>query len=174
MTALRVLGIDPGMATIGWSVLERAGDGYLTLGYGVIVTAAKTPWPQRLQEISRGVREIFVKFSPQVAAIEDLFFAKDSRTASSVGHGRGVLLYTLAELGLPITEYNPRQVKMALTGYGAADKAQMQNMVQRLLGLASVPKPDDAADALAIALCHLNTRVPSPEEKNFQSLVGAR
>ena len=155
--AVRVLGIDPGMATTGWAVVERQGDGYRPLAYGAIVTGAKTPWPQRLQEISREVRALAARHAPQVAAIEELFFAKDSRSASSVGHGRGVLLYTLAELGLPIFEYNPRQVKIALTGYGAADKSQIQHMVQRLLNLKEVPKPDDAADAVAIALCHLNT-----------------
>jgi crossover junction endodeoxyribonuclease RuvC len=138
-------------------VVERKGDGYLPLGYGAIVTGARTPWPRRLQEISLAVREIAGRHAPRAAAVEELFFAKDSRTASSVGHGRGVLLYTLAELGLPIHEYNPRQVKVALTGYGSADKSQMQSMVQRLLGLKEIPKPDDAADALAIALCHLNT-----------------
>ena len=156
---VRALGIDPGMATTGWAVVERDGEGYRTRGYGVIVTAAKTPWPRRLQEISQSLRAIVAREVPTVAAIEELFFAKDSRTASSVGHGRGVLLYTLADLGLPIHEYNPRQVKIALTGFGAADKGQMQNMVQRLLRLSTLPKPDDAADALAIALCHLNTRV---------------
>lgn len=154
---VRALGIDPGMATTGWAVVERDGDGYRTQGYGVIVTGAKTPWPRRLQEIAQSLRLIVAREVPTVAAIEELFFAKDSRTASSVGHGRGVLLYTLADLGLPIHEYNPRQVKIALTGYGAADKFQMQNMVQRLLRLQTLPKPDDAADALAIALCHLNT-----------------
>lgn len=154
---MKVLGIDPGMATTGWAVVERAGDGYRAHGYGAIVTGPRTPWPRRLQEIARGLRDVVAREAPAVAAIEELFIAKDSRTASSVGHGRGVLLYTLAELGLPIHEYNPRQVKVALTGYGAADKSQMQNMVQRLLRLPAPPRPDDAADALAIALCHLNT-----------------
>jgi crossover junction endodeoxyribonuclease RuvC len=94
---------------------------------------------------------------PGEAAIEDLFIAKDSRTAASVGHGRGVALLVLAQAGLSIHVYNPRQVKMALTGSGAADKGQMQRMVQRLLGLKDIPRPDDAADAVAVALCHMNT-----------------
>ena len=155
---MKVLGVDPGLGTIGWAVLEVEGrETYRVWGYGVIETPRARPLSERVLFLARALREIVEKERPGEAAIEDLFIAKNSRTAASVGHGRGAILLTLAELGLPIHEYNPRQVKVALTGYGAADKSQMQNMVQRLLRLKEIPKPDDAADALAIALCHINS-----------------
>lgn len=116
--------------------------------------------PDRLRLLARELSALIDAERPDVAAIEDLFIAKNSRTAAAVGHGRGVLLLTLADRGLPIHEYNPRQVKMALTGSGAADKGQMQRMVQRLLALKDIPRPDDAADAVAIALCHVHTFRP--------------
>ena len=130
---------------------------YRVWGYGVIDTPRARPLAERVLFLARELRAIIDRERPGEAAVEDLFIAKNSRTAASVGHGRGAILLTLAEAGLPITEYNPRQVKVALTGYGAADKSQMQNMVQRLLRLKEIPKPDDAADALAIALCHINS-----------------
>ncbi len=155
---MRVLGVDPGLGTVGWAVLETEGrEGYRVWGYGAIETPRGKPLADRVLFLARALRVIVERERPVLAAIEDLFISKSSRTAASVGHGRGAILLTLAELGLPIHEYNPRQVKMALTGYGAADKSQMQNMVQRLLRLKEIPKPDDAADALAIALCHLNS-----------------
>lgn len=157
---MRVLGIDPGVATTGWGVVERRGDRLVALDHGVIRTPAKTPLADRLCLIARELRSLVARVQPDAAAIEELFFAKESRSAAIVGHGRGVLLLALAELGLPIHEYNPKRVKVALTGHGGAEKFQMQNMIQRLLGLPEMPKPDDAADALAIALCHLNTFVP--------------
>jgi crossover junction endodeoxyribonuclease RuvC len=157
---VKVLGIDPGVATTGWGVVERRGDRLVALDHGVILTPAKTPLADRLCRIARELRALVARVQPDAAAIEELFFAKESRSAAIVGHGRGVLLLALAELGLPIHEYNPKQVKVALTGHGGAEKFQMQNMIQRLLGLPEIPKPDDAADALAIALCHLNTFVP--------------
>ncbi len=156
---MKVLGIDPGMATTGWGLVRQVSpQKYETLRYGCLLTQARVPMSERLQSIAKQLRDIVRTEQPDVAAIEELFFAKNSQTAASVGHARGVLLFVLAELGLPVFEYNPRQVKIALTGFGAADKSQMQRMVQRLLGLKEVPKPDDAADALAIALCHINTR----------------
>lgn len=155
---MKVLGVDPGLGTIGWAVLEPEGrETYRVWGYGVIDTPRARPLAERVLFLARELRAIIERERPGEAAVEDLFIAKNSRTAASVGHGRGAILLTLAEAGLPITEYNPRQVKVALTGYGAADKSQMQNMVQRLLRLKEIPKPDDAADALAIALCHINS-----------------
>ncbi|MBK8870795.1 MAG: crossover junction endodeoxyribonuclease RuvC [Elusimicrobia bacterium] len=155
---MKVLGIDPGLGTVGWAVLEVHGrETYRVWGYGAIETPRARPLAERVLFLARALKEIVSREQPVVAAIEDLFIAKNSRTAASVGHGRGAILLTLAELGLPIHEYNPRQVKVALTGYGAADKSQMQTMVQRLLRLKEIPKPDDAADALAIALCHINS-----------------
>jgi crossover junction endodeoxyribonuclease RuvC len=161
VTPVRVLGIDPGIATTGWGLLEKTSpQDVRLLRFGTILTPAKDGMVDRLRSIARTLRALIHEERPDVAAIEELFFAKDSRTAASVGHARGVLLLTLAEAGLPIHEYNPRQVKMALTGHGAADKPQMQRMVQRLLGLKDIPRPDDAADAVAIALCHINTFRP--------------
>ncbi len=143
---------------MGWAVLEVHGrESYRVWGYGAIETPRARPLADRVLFLARALKEIVGREKPAVAAIEDLFIAKNSRTAASVGHGRGAILLTLAELGLPIHEYNPRHVKVALTGYGAADKSQMQTMVQRLLRLKEIPKPDDAADALAIALCHINS-----------------
>lgn len=155
---MKILGIDPGMATTGWGVVQKSSpDRFEAVKYGCILTPAKDPIVSRLQSVARQLRGLVLSERPAAAAVEELYFAKDSRTAASVGHARGVILLVLSELGLPVFEYNPRQVKMALTGFGAADKSQMQRMVQRLLLLKTLPKPDDAADALAIALCHLST-----------------
>lgn len=154
---MKVLGVDPGIATTGWAVVRQDPDGrQVLLKYGAIITPAKAPMPERLRRLSSELKALIAAETPDAAAVEELYIAKDSRTAASVGHGRGVILLTLAEAGLSIGEYNPRQVKMSLTGYGAADKSQMQAMVMRLLGLKDIPRPDDAADAVAIALCHLN------------------
>jgi crossover junction endodeoxyribonuclease RuvC len=156
-----VLGIDPGIATTGWGlVLKESPDRSRLIRFGVILTSAKDAMIPRLQKVARELKDLIREARPDVAAIEELFFAKNSATAASVGHSRGVLLLTLADMGVPVHEYNPRQVKMSLTGHGAADKSQMQRMVQRLLGLKDIPRPDDAADAVAIALCHINTFRP--------------
>jgi len=155
---MRVLGIDPGLATTGWGFVEEiAPQRYGGIRFGCLTTPAKMPLVDRLGRLARGLRELAGREKPDAVAVEELFFAKDSKTAASVGHARGVILYVLSELGLPVREYNPRSVKIALTGYGGADKSQMQRMIQGLLRLKSIPKPDDAADALAIALCHINT-----------------
>jgi crossover junction endodeoxyribonuclease RuvC len=155
---MKVLGIDPGLATTGWGLLHREPDGRQVLyKCGAILTFPRDPMPVRLRVLAEELTALIAAERPDEAAIEDLFFAKDSRTAASVGHGRGVALLVLAQAGLSIHEYNPRQVKMALTGSGAADKGQMQRMVQRLLALKDIPRPDDAADAVAVALCHMNT-----------------
>lgn len=149
-----VMGLDPGLATTGWGVVSSDNGRVIALDYGVVLTAAGQPLIDRLATLAVRLRELVKAHRPQAAAVEELFFSKDSRSAAAVGHARGVLLLVLKESGLPIFEYNPRAVKMALTGFGAADKSQMQHMVQRLLSLALLPRPDDAADALAVALCH--------------------
>ncbi len=155
---MKVLGIDPGMATTGWGLLEQSSpDRFRTVRYGCFETPARTPLVSRLSQLASSLRQLIRTERPDVAAVEELYFAKNSVSAASVGHGRGVVLLVLSEMGLPVHEYNPRQVKMALTGFGGAEKFQMQGMVQRLLGLKAVPKPDDAADALAVALCHIHT-----------------
>jgi len=153
-----VLGIDPGTATTGYGVVNSEGGALSLVSYGVIETPAGTPLPERLQMIYRGVTEVVRRCGPAEAAVEELFFSKNARTALAVGHGRGVALLALADAGLPVSEYKPAQIKQAITGYGQADKRQMQEMVRLLLGLESLPKPDDAADALAIAICHTNTQ----------------
>jgi crossover junction endodeoxyribonuclease RuvC len=173
---MKVLGIDPGLATTGWGVIEKsASKNYGASRHGCFLTPAGRPLAERLSDLARQLRALVAAERPDVAAIEELYFAKDSRTAASVGHARGVLLLVLTELGLPVHEYNPKQVKTALTGYGAADKGQMQKMVARLLDLKAVPRPDDAADALAIAVCHLNTLAPgNAATASVASLLASR
>ena len=154
---MRVLGIDPGTAITGYGVVEEVQGDLKPLAFGVIRTPADQPLPARLQLIYRAVRELASKWQPAAAAVEELFFSSNVRTAMSVGQARGVALLALADGGLPVTEYTPLVVKQAVTGYGKADKAQIQEMVRLLLGLAEAPRPDDAADALAVAICHLHS-----------------
>jgi len=132
------------------------------VAYGLISTKPRRPQERRLQTLYLALCRILEEYDPQEAAVEKLFFQRNVTTAISVGQARGVALLALAQAGLPVAEYNPQEVKQAVSGYGGADKRQMQHMVQRLLGLASLPKPDDAADALAVAICHLHSRVLRP------------
>lgn len=154
---MRVIGIDPGTAITGWGVVEGEGDNLVMVACGVITTAAGTPLPERLQTIYRELTEIAKRWQPEASAIEELFFSKNAKTALAVGHGRGAAMLALANAGLPIVEYKPLEVKQAITGHGGADKLQMQQMVKLLLSLEDVPRPDDAADALAVAICHLHS-----------------
>ena len=150
-----VLGIDPGTATTGYGLVQAFPDGhYQAVDYGVLTTPAKTPLAERLLMLHDGLRALLHQYSPDGAAVEKLFFQRNVTTAMSVGQARGVILLTLAQHGLTVAEYTPNEIKEAVTGYGSADKTQMQRMVQMLLSLETVPKPDDAADALAVALCH--------------------
>ena len=152
-----VLGIDPGTATTGYG-LVREDDGTLTLvNCGVITTPSGQPLHQRLQAIYRGLTEVIGRHQPQAGAVEELFFSRNVRTALSVGHARGVALLALADAGLPLYEYKPLEVKQAVAGYGGADKRQVQEMVRMLLNLDQVPRPDDAADAVAVAVCHIHS-----------------
>ncbi len=151
------LGIDPGTAIVGYAVVMATGSDLKLLACDAITTPAKMPLSQRLQIIYTGLNQIVTTYQPQEAAIEELFFAKNARTAMTVGQARGVAMLALANNGLSIAEYTPKQVKQAVTGYGGADKNQVGEMVRILLKLATIPKPDDAADAAAIAICHLNT-----------------
>jgi crossover junction endodeoxyribonuclease RuvC len=161
---LRVLGIDPGTAITGYGVIEGEGD-HLTLAtYGAITTPANQPLAQRLQQIYRELRALIAEWHPEGAAVEELFFSKNVRTALAVGHARGVALLALTDAGLSIQEYKPAEVKQAVAGYGGAPKEQVQGMVQLLLGLDEIPRPDDAADALAVAICHFHSA-------RWQSLV---
>ena len=152
-----VLGIDPGTAITGYGLVREGEQGLTLVDYGVITTTAGQPLPERLQAIYQGLAAVVREHQPQQAAVEELFFSRNARTALSVGHARGVTLLALADAGLPIHEYKPLEIKQALTGYGGADKQQMQEMVRLLLDLDHVPQPDDAADAVAVAVCHLHS-----------------
>ena len=152
-----VIGVDPGTAITGFGIVEERSSGSLkTLEYGVIRTSSSMKSEERLASIYNQLNEIVERFSIESAAIERLFFQKNAKTALSVGEARGVILLSFAHNHIPIFEYNPVDIKQAITGYGQADKQQMQQMVKILLGLAEIPRPDDAADALAIAICHIH------------------
>ena len=151
------LGIDPGTAIVGYAVVMARGSELQLLVCDAITTPAKMPLAERLQLIYTGLSTIVATYKPQEAAMEELFFAKNARTAMTVGQARGVAMLALANGGLSIAEYTPKQVKQAVTGYGSAGKSQVGEMVRVLLKLSATPKPDDAADAAAIAICHLNT-----------------
>ncbi len=148
-----ILGIDPGLATTGFGVITYDGAHTSCLDYGIVSTTAGTPTPIRLETIHKTLREILRKYKPTVVAIEQLFFARNAKTAFAVGQARGVALLSLVGHRLKIVEYSPVQVKQIIVGYGRADKQQIQKMVQRILHLKELPKPDDASDALAGALC---------------------
>lgn len=153
-----VIGIDPGTAITGYGLVREEKDGRLTVvDYGVIQTPAKMPMPKRLLQIYRELKEITLLHRPESGAVEKLFFQTNVKTAISVGQGRGVAILALAETEMPIAEYSPNEIKQAISGYGGADKAQMQYMVKALLELDEIPKPDDAADALAVAVCHIHS-----------------
>lgn len=153
-----VLGVDPGTATTGFGLVQENQDGSLSLvEYGVISTPADLAMPQRLLELHQKLRQLLLLHQPASGAVEKLFFAKNVTNAISVGQARGVVLLALAQAGLEVAEYTPMEVKQAIVGYGGADKNQVQQMVRALLYLDEIPKPDDAADALAVAICHLHS-----------------
>jgi crossover junction endodeoxyribonuclease RuvC len=153
-----VLGIDPGTATTGYGLVREDDDGATVMvAYGVILTEKTLPMPRRLQLIYKGVTRLIQEYKPDAAAIEEMFFGKNVTAAITVAQGRGVALMALADAELPIREYKPAQVKQTIAGYGNASKEQMQEMITTLLELDKVPKPDDAADALAIALTSLQS-----------------
>lgn len=151
------LGIDPGTATTGYGLVEGRGDRLTLVECGILTTSAGEPLPRRLQQIYTGLTRLVQEKHPDNAAVEELFFSQNARTALAVGHGRGVALLAMAMTGLSVYEYTPLQVKQAVTGYGRAGKAQVQSMVRVLLNLDAIPQPDDAADAVAVAICHLQS-----------------
>ena len=151
---MRILGIDPGYATIGFGLIESELAQMHMVTYGAITTPAGLPLSRRLYQIGSDMEELIGKLKPDVIAIEELFFNTNITTGIAVAHGRGVLLYAAEKCGIPLYEYTPSQVKLAVTGYGKAEKRQVMDMTRRLLKLSAVPRPDDAADALAIAICH--------------------
>ena len=151
---MRILGVDPGVAIVGFGVVDSEGGTQRMVQYGAINTPANTPLAARLVQIEQDLMELLQQFKPDEVAIEELFFSKNITTGIAVAHARGVILATVEKAGIPLYEYTPMQVKQAVVGYGLAEKNQVMDMTKRLLKLRSVPKPDDAADALAIAICH--------------------
>ena len=152
-----ILGIDPGYAIVGYGVVEYAGNKFKVLEYGSIETKAGTDFSIRLLKINKGVEELIQRYCPDAVAVEELFFNKNTKTAMKVAHARGVVLLSGALSSAEVFEYTPLQVKQAVCGYGRADKNQVQQMVKLLLNLEKVPKPDDTADALAVAICHAHS-----------------
>jgi crossover junction endodeoxyribonuclease RuvC len=153
-----VIGVDPGTATTGYGIVRRASpdaDQFEAVDYGVIETPAGQPMPERLATLHGKLRAILCEHRPTQAAVELLFFGKNATTAMTVGQARGVVLMALGEARIPVAEYKPMEVKKATAGFGGAEKTQMQRMVQMLLGLPEIPRPDDAADGLALAITHL-------------------
>ncbi|MFC1632766.1 crossover junction endodeoxyribonuclease RuvC [Patescibacteria group bacterium] len=153
-----ILGIDPGIERTGFGIIESAGKNIKLIDQGCITTSSKDTAAQRLLDIEEDLQELLAQHKPNTLAIEKLFFAKNVTSALAVGQARGVILLTCAKAGLSIFEYNPMQVKVAVTGYGGADKEQMEKMVQKLMNLDFVPAPDDVNDALALAICHAHNQ----------------
>lgn len=153
-----VLGIDPGTATTGYGLVEETSDGLRCVRYGVFTTPAGQQAEVRLVSLYQQLNDLLLLHRPTSAAVEKLFFSRNVTTALAVGQARGVALLALAQAGLSIAEYTPMQIKQAVAGYGGADKPQMQQMTRALLGLPDIPRPDDAADALAVAICHLHSQ----------------
>ena len=162
-----VLGIDPGLATLGWGVLKNDRGRFETIDYGVVLTPKEESLPVRLAMLEEGVNKLIDKYHPDEIALEELFFNNNITTGINVAQARGVILLTCVKKCGRLYEYTPLQIKQALTGYGKADKKQMQIMVKTLLRLDNIPKPDDAADALAVALTHCQT-------SRFSSSFGIR
>lgn len=152
------IGVDPGTAITGYGVVREEEDGSLTvIDYGVITTSPQDSMPDRLLQLYRKLMELVELHCPESGAVEKLYFARNVKTALTVGQARGVAMLALAEVGVSVAEYTPKEVKQAVVGYGGADKNQVQKMVQSILGLEDIPQPDDAADALAVAICHLHS-----------------
>ena len=151
---MRILGIDPGIAIVGFGLIESNRGSVRMLQYGAVTTEAGLPLATRLVQIENDMTALIAQLKPDEIAVEELFFSKNITTGIAVAHGRGVILCTAERLGVPIFEYTPMQVKQAVVGYGLAEKRQVMDMTRRLLKLKAVPRPDDAADALAIAICH--------------------
>lgn len=154
---MRILGIDPGYAILGWGIIDVIGNRFSVVDYGAVLTDTSMEMPARLQSLYNGLTDIINKYKPEDASIEQLFFNSNAKTAILVGEARGVAVLACANGNLNIAEYTPLQIKQALVGYGRADKKQVQYMVKTMLNLKSVPKPDDTADALAAAICHAHS-----------------
>lgn len=151
-----VLGVDPGTAATGYGLVRRKGDSLALVDHGVITTPPQTPLPERLFTIHQAIASLIARYHPQEIVVERLYFSANVQSAMAVGQARGVVLLAAAQAGITVYEYRPQEVKQAVAGYGRATKEQVQELVQMILGLDFIPKPDDAADALALAICHLN------------------
>jgi len=149
-----IMGIDPGFAITGYGIVKYEGNKFSVLDYGAITTEASMQLPERLLYLYDRLQELIGAYKPEVVSVEELFFNKNIKTALTVGHGRGVAVLAAAKAGIGVYEYTPLQVKQSVVGYGRADKAQIQQMVKVILSLPAIPKPDDVADALAVAICH--------------------
>ena len=169
---MRILGIDPGYATIGFGLVEADRAQLHMVTYGAITTPAGLPLSRRLYQIGTDMEELIAQLKPDVIAIEELFFNTNITTGIAVAHGRGVLLYAAEKCGIPLYEYTPSQVKLAVTGYGKAEKHQVMDMTKRLLKLKAIPRPDDAADALALAVCHARSYTSRlPQVKDVRETI---
>ena len=152
-----ILGIDPGYAIVGYGVINYINNRYTTLDYGAVTTQAKTPFSERIEQIYDEISAVLTRWKPQAVALEKLFFNTNTTTAIDVAQARGVIMLAATKCAVPVYEYTPLQVKQAVVGYGRAEKKQVMEMTKMLLGLSAVPKPDDTADALAMALCHAHS-----------------
>ncbi|MCL1865847.1 MAG: crossover junction endodeoxyribonuclease RuvC [Oscillospiraceae bacterium] len=155
---MRIIGIDPGYATVGYGIVDYVKSGFTTVSYGAIITKSDTAFEQRLFEIHSDLCELLDVYKPQFMAVEKLFFTTNQKTGIDVSQARGVILLAAVEKGVEVAEYTPLQVKQSVTGYGKAVKSQIQEMTKRILNLPEIPKPDDTADALAIAICHAHAK----------------
>jgi len=167
---MRVIGIDPGSETLGWGVVEGFGPRYSLVDFGTVKSSPKQPFSKRLLKVYQGVEEVIDKYSPDALAVEDTFYAVNVGVALKLGQVRGTMLLLAEKRGLEIAEYSPRLIKQTVVGYGAAEKHQVQEMVRVLLRMKTAPTPHDAADALAIAICHfhhagMKTKVKAAEER---------
>jgi crossover junction endodeoxyribonuclease RuvC len=154
---VRIFGIDPGSERTGYGCIDTAGSRHCLIACGSLSAAPRSTFPEKLLAIHAGLTELLQKHSPECVAIEDIFYAKNVRSALKLGHARGVALLAACEAGLPVVEYTPAEIKRAVVGYGRAEKPQVQEMIRLLLGLDRAPSPHDVADALAVAVCHLHT-----------------
>ena len=151
---MRILGIDPGLAIVGFGLIEAETGKTQMLQYGAVTTPAGLPLAARLVQLERDMEELIAQRRPEAIAVEELFFSNNITTGIAVAHARGIILCTAAKSGIPLFEYTPMQVKQAVVGYGKAEKHQVQEMVKNILHLSEIPKPDDTADAVALAICH--------------------
>jgi len=168
---MRIIGIDPGYAIMGWAVLDLEGNHFKAVDYGVVTTDAGVPMSLRLQHLYAELLAIIGQYKPGEAGIEELFFNTNAKTAIGVGEARGVAMLACVNSGLEVSEYTPLQIKQALVGYGRADKKQVQAMVKAILNLEKSPRPDDAADAAAAAICHGHSRLGRKQNERLQELL---